>query len=258
MKTEHNQTIINQFTQQAIPFTQVAGHSQQDALQLLIEVSGVSAQDTVLDVACGPGLVACEFAKHAQQVTGIDLTPAMLEQAAQRQQAQGLDNVGWQCGDVTQLPYADASFSMVITRFSFHHFVEPERVLQEMWRVCQPEGTVMLVDVALPPEKVVAYNQMEKLRDPSHTRALTVQEFLTMAQQCGLQQLKTSGFKVEMELETQLKASFPNQGDEEKLRALFWQDVGKDNLGLGVHQQANSLHFAYPILIVVGKKPKSF
>jgi len=255
MNTEHNQTIISQFTQQAIPFTQLAGHSQQDALQHLIAVSGVRAQDTVLDVACGPGLVACEFAKHARAVTGIDLTPAMIEQAIQRQQAQGLTNLTWHVGDVTQLPYSDASFSMVITRFSFHHFVEPQSVLQEMWRVCQPGGTVMLVDVALPPEKVEAYNQMEKLRDPSHTRALTVQEFLSMAHHCGLQQLQTSGFKVEMELETQLKASFPHPGDEEKLRTLFWQDLAHDNLGLGVHQRENSIHFAYPILIVVGKKP---
>lgn len=254
MQSAHNQSIIEQFTQQAIPFTQVAGHSQQDALKLLLEVSGVTAQDSVLDVACGPGLVACEFAKHAKQVTGIDLTPAMIEQAAQRQQAQGLANLTWQVGDVTKLPYADASFSMVITRFSFHHFVEPQSVLQEMWRVCKPEGTVMLVDVALPPEKVEAYNQMEKLRDPSHTRALTVQEFLSMAQHCGLQQLKTAGFEIEMELETQLKASFPNLGDEEKLRALFWEDLGKDNLGLGVHQRENCIHFAYPILIIVGKK----
>lgn len=255
MKTEHNQTIVAQFTQQAIPFTQVVGHSQHDALKLLIEVSGVTAQDTVLDVACGPGLVACVFAEQAKQVTGIDLTPAMIEQATQRQQAQGLLNMNWQVGDVTQLPYADASFSMVITRFSFHHFVEPQTVLQEMWRVCKSGGTVMLVDVALPPKKVEAYNQMEKLRDPSHTRALTVQEFLAMAHQCGLQQLKTAGFNVEMELETQLKASFPNVGDEEKIRTLFWQDVGEDKLGLGVHQRENCIHFAYPILIVVGKKP---
>jgi ubiquinone/menaquinone biosynthesis C-methylase UbiE len=255
MHTTHNQTIVEQFTQQAIPFTRVAGHSQQDALKSLVEVSGLTAQDTVLDVACGPGLVACEFAKHTKQVTGIDLTPAMIEQATQRQQAQGLSNINWQLGDVTQLPYADASFSMVITRFSFHHFVEPQMVLQEIWRVCEPCGTVMLVDVALPPEKVDTYNQMEKLRDPSHTRALTVQEFLNMAQQCGLQQLKIAEFKVEMELETQLKASFPNLGDEEKLRALFWEDLGKDNLGLGVHQRENCIHFAYPILIVVGKKP---
>jgi len=61
--TKHNQTIIEQFSQQAIPFSELPGHSQ--SMQMLIELSGVSASDDVLDVACGPGLVACEFAPHA-------------------------------------------------------------------------------------------------------------------------------------------------------------------------------------------------
>jgi ubiquinone/menaquinone biosynthesis C-methylase UbiE len=74
----HNQTIIAQFSQQAVPFSELPGHSQ--SMQMLIEMSGVSGADIVLDVACGPGLVACEFAPHAKHVTGIDITPRMIEQ----------------------------------------------------------------------------------------------------------------------------------------------------------------------------------
>ena len=80
---KHNQTIVKQFSQQAIPFSELPGHSQ--SMQMLIELSGVSASDDVLDVACGPGLVACEFAQHARRVTGIDITPKMIEQAKERQ-----------------------------------------------------------------------------------------------------------------------------------------------------------------------------
>jgi ubiquinone/menaquinone biosynthesis C-methylase UbiE len=54
--TKHNQTIIDQFSQQAIPFSELPGHSQ--SMQVLIDLTEVSATDDVLDVACGPGLVA--------------------------------------------------------------------------------------------------------------------------------------------------------------------------------------------------------
>ena len=42
-------------------------------------MSGVGPEDDVLDVACGPGLVACALAARAKHVTGIDLTPAMID-----------------------------------------------------------------------------------------------------------------------------------------------------------------------------------
>jgi ubiquinone/menaquinone biosynthesis C-methylase UbiE len=129
----HESKIIEQFSQQAIPFTQVPGHL--DAMQILIELSDVCTNDTVLDVACGPGIVACEFAKHSKLVTGVDITPAMIEQAMKRQQDQRLDNLEWNIGNAIPLPYADNSFSLVLTRYSFHHLLEPEEALSEMIRV---------------------------------------------------------------------------------------------------------------------------
>lgn len=246
----HNAAIVDQFTQQAVPFSAIARQSE----ALLLEFSGVTGSDTVLDVASGPGLVACAFAMRARHVTGIDLTPAMIAQAQKLQQKEQLDNLTWQVGDVLPLPFADGSFSMVITRYSFHHFLNPEAVFEEMIRVCQPGGTVMVVDAALPPEKVDAYNYVEKLKDPSHVRALTVAEFLEMAESLGLQQLRTQFYQFELELETSMKAFFPNPGDSEKIRRIFRDDVGQDNLGLKVHLRDEAIHFAYPVLILVGKK----
>jgi ubiquinone/menaquinone biosynthesis C-methylase UbiE len=77
----HNEQIIDQFTKQAIPFTQNAAHSAEYAVKRLITLSDVSKNETVLDVACGSGLVSCELAKVAHHITGIDITPAMIEQA---------------------------------------------------------------------------------------------------------------------------------------------------------------------------------
>src|SRR3954471_6054230 len=96
----HNSRILDQFTRQAVPFSQSPSVSNQEALNFIVQSSGVGAADTVLDVACGPGLLACAFARVAKHATGIDITPAMLEQAHKAQQEQGLANVSWQQGDV--------------------------------------------------------------------------------------------------------------------------------------------------------------
>jgi ubiquinone/menaquinone biosynthesis C-methylase UbiE len=253
VKMKHNQTIIEQFSRQAVAFAAMPGHS--NAMQLLIEMSAVSGEDQVLDVACGPGLVACAFATQARQVTGIDITPGMIEQAQRLQGEQQLENLTWQVGNVLPLPFPEASFSIVLTRYSLHHFLNPGGVLAEMVRVCRPGGRVLVADVVLPPEKAEAYNRMERWRDPSHTRALTYPEMAEVVGASGLINLQTGHYKVEMELEKQLSASFPHPGDADRIRRLFEADLGVDDLGVGAHREGSEIHFAYPILVVVGEKP---
>lgn len=253
-KRKHQATIIDQFTRQALPFSKQPAHSQESFLNLMLQMSGVSENDNVLDVACGPGLVACAFAARAKHVTGIDITPAMIARAKEIQEEKKLRNLTWQIGTVLSLPYPDESFSLVITRYSFHHFVDPKAVFSEMVRVCAKGGVILAADVSMVPEKRDFFDQEEKLRDPSHTRTLTPAEFLQMAAELQLREVRSQFIKTERELENHLKASFPNPGDDERVKRIFREDIGKDRLGLGVHWQENQIHFAYPIIIMVGKK----
>src|SRR5262245_59875399 len=108
----HRDTIVEQFTKQATPFSTAPGIRDEEALQLVVEAAGGGADDTVLDVACGPGLVVCAFARVVRHATGIDITPAMIERAKLLQQEKGLRNVSWHVGDVLRLPFPDASFSI--------------------------------------------------------------------------------------------------------------------------------------------------
>ena len=248
----HQEKIIEQFSRQAIPFTQVPGHF--DAMQILIELSDVCQNDAVLDVACGPGLVACEFAKHACHVTGIDITPAMIEQAKTRQRELNLENLTWAVGDAVPLPFNDHSFSLVITRYSFHHLLAPKNALAEMIRVCRPGGLVMVADVAMEASKVAAYDCLEIMRDPSHTHALTHEEFAELFQNSSLIDCRKSAYGVDIELETQIKASFPNPGDEPKLRDMITNDIGIGNLGINARRENGNVMYTVPIGVYVGRK----
>jgi ubiquinone/menaquinone biosynthesis C-methylase UbiE len=252
---EQRRLILDQFTRQAVPFAQMPAHSNDEANRLLIELASVGPDDTVLDVACGPGLVACTLAGVARHVTGIDLTPAMIEQARARQHARGLTNLTWVVGDAVPLPFPDAAFSVVVTRYSFHHFLDPQAVLAEMVRVCSPGGRVAVIDVfTSSPEQAEAYNRVEKLRDPSHVRALPLGELTGLSHDAGLRDVRTAFFKLEMALETLLAASFPNPGDADRVRRTFADDVGVDRLGVGAHRRDGAVHFAFPIVLLAGRK----
>jgi ubiquinone/menaquinone biosynthesis C-methylase UbiE len=245
----HRQTILDQFTKQAIPFSQMPDHSP----GLILAAAEVKPDDTVLDVACGPGMIACAFAEVAHHVTGIDLTPAMIERATALQQSKGRNNLAWKVGDVLPLPFPDASFSLVFTRYSFHHFRDPEAVLAEMCRVCVPGGRVVVVDVfTSSPEQAEVYNRMEKLRDPSHVRALSFDELTGLFQKARLRDLRAQFYKHEFELEQVLAGSFPMPGDAERIRQMFRDDLGVNRLGQGACSRDGRVWFAYPIAIIIG------
>ncbi|MDQ6668623.1 MAG: class I SAM-dependent methyltransferase [Thermoproteota archaeon] len=69
------------WNQQSAKVAMSRPHSAEYAVKLLITLSDVSKKDIVSDVACGSGLVSCELARVAHHITGIDITPAMIEQA---------------------------------------------------------------------------------------------------------------------------------------------------------------------------------
>src|SRR5205085_7772512 len=119
--------------------------------------------DEVLDVACGGGIVVCAFAPLVRHATGIDMTQAMLERARTVAAEKGIANVTWREGEVEHLPVPDASFTIVVTRFAMHHFLDPAAVFREMLRVCAPGGRIVVVDTyaSEDPAKAAAFNRLE-------------------------------------------------------------------------------------------------
>jgi ubiquinone/menaquinone biosynthesis C-methylase UbiE len=228
--TAHQRLIVDQFTKQAVPFSQMPDQSPEPILAAV----GVGPTDTVLDVACGPGVLACAFAQVARHVTGIDLTPAMIDRAKAFQHSHSLANLTWKLGHVLPLPFPAASFSLVFTRYSFHHLLDPEAVLAEMVRVCSPGGRVAVVDVFTSSlEQAEAFNRMERLRDPSHVRALSLEELSGLLGEAGLQSVRRQFYKHEFGLEPVLKGSFPNPGDAERIRHMFEDDLAWTAWALG-------------------------
>jgi SAM-dependent methyltransferase len=252
-----NRLIVDQFTRMAAPFAALPAHSTEESIRLITEAVGIGPGDAVLDVACGPGLLACAFAATARHVTGIDLTPAMIEQARTLQRGRGLTNLDWQTGDVYSLPFPDASFSAAFSRYAFHHLLEPGAVLAEMVRVTEPGGRVAVVDVyTMGEEQARAYDHIEKLRDPSHVRALGRDELIGLFRDAGLRDVTTVAYGLEVDLEELLAGSFTAPPAADEIRRTLAEDVDRGRLGLNVRREGGRIRFAFPTLVLVGRKAR--
>ncbi len=249
---KQRQLIVEQFTRQAVPFSGMHARDDSEIHQLLINTADIGSNDEVLDVACGPGLVACELAKVARHVTGVDLTRAMIDQAETRQKSLGLTNLTWNVGDAQPLTFPDASFTRVVTRYTFHHFSDPAGVFAEMVRVCKPGGRVTVCDVFMTSrEQGEAYDRMEKFRDPSHTRALPLTELQALFS--TLDDVRQEFYKYPADVEDLLSRAFPDPGGADAFRQMVAADVGINRLGIDASSKGG-LKFAFPVVIMSGVK----
>ena len=134
-------------------------------------------------------------------MVALDATEAMLAEAKAKAEEEGLSNIKFLHGDATSLPFPDFSFGLVTSRLAIHHFTKPKIILDEMARVTAPGGRVVLVDlVASEYEEQVRFelgawnqsdqaetqNRLERLRDPSHTSALSITHLSSLVGQSGL------------------------------------------------------------------------
>jgi ubiquinone/menaquinone biosynthesis C-methylase UbiE len=249
--SSHETLILDQFTRQAVPFSTAPAIRNEEALQRMVQMAQAGPEDTALDVACGPGLLACAFARVVRHATGIDLTPAMLEQARQMQRQQGLHNLTWRQGDVLPLPYPDASFSIVSARFAFHHFLDPLAALKEMRRVSTSGGRVIVADSSPAAAKAEAFNAMERLRDPSHVRAFPPEELRAMFQDAGLPGPRMEMYRLKGELEDLLARSFPQEGDADRIRGIFEESIPADSLDMAPERRDGKIYYSFPVAILV-------
>jgi SAM-dependent methyltransferase len=118
-------------------------HVLDGAAKLIVERAGVSEGERVLDVATGSGNAALWAARAGARVTGLDLSPQLLEAARARAAAEGLD-IDWVEGDAESLPFADDEFDRVLSVFGAMFAPRHERTASELLRVARPGGTVAL------------------------------------------------------------------------------------------------------------------
>jgi len=165
-----------QFRAQAVTFTDEGFAAR--GLEWIVAQLAPASGDLVLDVAAGAAHLGRALARHVAHVCALDLTPEMLAQGQRLAAAQGLTNVAFLAGDAAALPWAARQFDLVVCRLALHQVADPPAVVAEMLRVTRPAGRIGITDMIADDDPVVAAeaNRLERLRDPSHNRTLTLTE----------------------------------------------------------------------------------
>jgi SAM-dependent methyltransferase len=107
----------------------------------LVAFAKIAPGEAVLDVACGTGVVAVTAARAGAEVRALDLSPTLIERGRENARITGVE-VDFVEGDVEALPYADASFDVVLSQFGHMFAPRPEVALSEMLRVLRPGGRI--------------------------------------------------------------------------------------------------------------------
>jgi ubiquinone/menaquinone biosynthesis C-methylase UbiE len=252
----HQALIEDQFTQQAELFANAPALHNAAALESLVLAASPKTTETSLDVACGPGTVVAAFASHVGHATGLDSTDAMLDQARKLSARLGLLNVSWYRGDVGALPFASGAFDIVSCRFAFHHFEQPENAFGEMVRVCRTGGRIVVCDAVASddPSKANAFNDMERLRDPSTVEFRTLAFFADLFRKSGMPIPTSCFYQVPVEMEALLKTSFPAADDKDGVRKLLHDAIEGDRMGVNLRKCGDTVRFDYPAAILVSTK----
>jgi SAM-dependent methyltransferase len=129
-------------------FAPLAAQTTSAAAQL-VKHARVRAGQRVLDVGCGTGVVAVTAARAGAHVTGLDLTPALLERARENAQIAAV-SIDWREGDAENLPFDSGAFDVVLSQFGHMFAPRPELATAQMLRVLKPGGTIAFA--TWPPE----------------------------------------------------------------------------------------------------------
>lgn len=176
-----------QFGVAAMDYLQSPTHAQGTDLERLRALADGQRDWRVLDLGCGAGHAGFALAGEVMEVTAYDLSAEMLAVVAAEAQRRKLTNVRTLQGVAETLPFADACFDLVVTRFSAHHWADVPRALGEVRRVLQPEGRLVVIDVIAPETPLLdtLLQSIEVLRDASHVRDYRRSEWEVMLVRAG-------------------------------------------------------------------------
>jgi len=247
--------VQKKFGEAASDYAACAVHAEGPSLARLTELIETKPTWRQLDIATGAGHTALAFAPGIAKSTASDITPEMLAEVKRLAKERGLTNVVTRKANAQDLPFPDTSFHLVTCRLAAHHFPKPEKFVAEAARVMIPGGILALVDNVSPDDADIAgtYNAFEKLRDPSHGRALSLQEWCALIDDAGLelqsaevmdQDIGFEAWVARMRCSEETIARLREMLDTEPLRTL-----------LRPREEADGLTFSLREAIILAAKP---
>ena len=183
-------------------------HAEGPDLDLVVEWCAPGPGRKVLDVATGGGHVARRLREEGCEVVTTDSSPGMRPDVVSRAE---------------DLPFADGSYDCVVSRIAPHHFSDVHTAVEEMSRVTN--DVVVVEDTLFSDER---HEQAEKLRDPTHVRNYTEEEWRRVLEQSGLEVEQTETFEKAHPLEEWLARTGCEGREAERVKELLADRMTRD------------------------------
>ncbi|MBW2149922.1 MAG: methyltransferase domain-containing protein [Deltaproteobacteria bacterium] len=175
------------FGRRAWQYTTSVSHTDPQGLAKVVKLSSPELNWSALDVATGTGHTAFALAPHVASVTGIDLTPEMLNEAEKLRTERSITNVDFLIADIHHLSFADETFHLITCRRAAHHFSDIFLALREMKRVLRRSGRLVIEDRSGPENDFVDafMNKLNRYHDESHVRQYRPSHWRRMLEELG-------------------------------------------------------------------------
>ena len=200
------------WSERAQAFRESATHREGPDLDLLVEWCEPGEGVQALDVATGGGHVARRLREAGCDVVGVDPAPGMQPTVVARAE---------------HIPFADDSFDVVACRIAPHHFEDVRAAVREMARVSKDR--VVVQDNLYLGDEV---EEAEKLRDPTHVRCYSQDEWRTFFADAGLRVEDERLFERSVEVEPWLARVETPEEDAERVRELLGDRIENGRLTL--------------------------
>ncbi|HEV8016668.1 MAG TPA: class I SAM-dependent methyltransferase [Stellaceae bacterium] len=250
----HEALVETQFGARADAYLTSAVHSQGPDLDALAALVAGQAQARALDLGSGGGHVSFAVAPHVREIVAYDLSAEMLAVVARAARERGFANLVTQQGVAEALPFDDASFDFVFSRYSAHHWRDFERGVAEAARVLKPGGTAGFVDTVAPPSALLDtfLQAVELLRDPSHVRDHSCAQWLAAIGRAGLVAGAASEHRLRLDIVSWLERMRTPPLQADAIRAL--QAAMSDSVRHYFAIEADG-SFTIDVLTLVAAKP---
>jgi len=250
----HNDTVKNSFKKQAKKFA--AYHmSKTEYTDYLIKRIGAKGTEHALEVAAGTCICGRALAPFVKDITCLDLTEEMLAQGKRLAGENQINNIYFQTGNAEELPYDSETFDLVVTRLSFHHFDNPEKPFGEMNRVLKKGGKLVVWDMEAAEESLRTMDdKIEKMRDMSHTRILSREEFEKLFEKDFELQCEETTL-VPVNLNSWLELTDTPEDVQKEITDLMKAELaGGSKTGFSPYKKESQIMFDHRWLLLIGEK----
>lgn len=262
-------TVQSQFGPSAAAYASSSVHARGPSLARLVELIKPESEWLVLDVATGAGHTALALASRVRRVIASDVTLEMLQQTASLAELQGHENVRLLAADAQHLPIASGTVDLITCRLAAHHFPDIPAFVAEGARLLRPGGLLAVVDNVVPgsfrrgkqarrlQEAGRYINAFDRLRDPSHARCLSLDEWQRAYYEAGLRLRDQETLDMILEFNPWVARMRVAPDDVTRLKVMLLQAPDAAAEFLRPRFDGEQISFRFEEAILVGEKPLS-